>query len=441
MELLNNTTGKKLWEKALTIIPGGNGLLSKRPDRYVPDFWPIYFSNAKGIKVWDLDGKEFIDMAQMGIGAAILGYANSEVDLAVKEAMSKGISTTLNAPEEVMLAEKLLDLNSFAGGVRFARTGGEAMAMAVRISRAYSRKDKVAFSGYHGWSDWYLATNLSKADNLNDHLLPGLSPLGIPKGLADSVIPFKYNNIDDFKRVINENPDIGTIVMEGARYDFPTKELLNVIQEVAGKKEIVIISDEITSGWRIIDGGVYKTNGFKPDIVVYGKGMGNGYAISAILGKKKIMDICQETFISSTFWTERVGFVAALKTLEIIVRDKVWEHLIYIGNYIGDGWKELADKHNLDISITEFKPLITMKFDYEKNNLLLETLFMQEMLKRGYLAATSVYVSYSHKEADVIKYLKHIDEVFKFLSKCISNGEIKKHLKSKVREQGFKRLN
>ena len=440
MELLNNT-GKRLWTKSKNIIPGGNGLLSKRPDRYVPDIWPTYFSKAKGVEIWDLDGNKYIDMAQMGIGAAILGYCNDEVDIAVKEAINDGVSTTLNAPEEVQLAEKLLELNSFAGGVKFARTGGEAMAIAVRIARAFTGKDKVAFSGYHGWSDWYLAANLSGENKLSEHLLPGLSPLGVPKSLKGTTIPFRYNDIDDFNQIIKNNPDIGVIVFEGARYDFPNKEFLDTIQKSANDNGIIIVLDEITSGWRITDGGVYKINGFQPDIVVYGKGMGNGYSISTILGKKDVMAMAQETFISSTFWTERIGFVAALKTIEIIVREKVWQHLIHIGDLIGQGWLNLAEKHSLKLHVTDFKPLITMKLDYGELNSALVTLFTQEMLKRGYLAAASVYVSYSHTEKIIEEYLKHVDEVFYILSNSIKNNTVLEKLETRVKEEGFKRLN
>ena len=439
--VLETNSGRHLWRRAVRAIPGGNGLLSKRPDRYAPDIWPTYFSKAKGVEIWDLDGNRYIDMAQMGIGAVILGYGNNEVDEAIKKAVDMGVSTTLNVPEEVELAEKLLELNPFAGGVKFARTGGEAMAIAVRIARAFSGKDKVAFSGYHGWCDWYLATNLSGENKLSDHLLPGLSPLGVPKGLKGTAIPFKYNDTDDFIQVIKNNPDIGTIVIEGARYDFPSHDFLRAIQKTAKKKGVITISDEITSGWRITDGGVYKTNDFQPDIVVYGKGMGNGYAISSVVGKKDVMNMAQETFISSTFWTERIGFVAALKTIEIIVHEKVWKHLINIGNLIGEGWLKLAEKHSLKLHVTDFKPLITMELDYGVQNSSLITLFTQEMLKRGYLAATSVYVSYSHTEKIVEQYLKHVDEVFNLLSDSIQDGNVNEKLETRVKEEGFKRLN
>lgn len=431
--------GRELWDKAINIIPGGNGLLSKRPDRYAPDIWPTYFSKAKGVKVWDLDGNEYTDMAQMGIGAAILGYCNEEVDEAVKDAVDCGVSTTLNPPEEVALAEKLLELDPFAGGVKFCRTGGEAMAMAVRIARASSGKDKVAFSGYHGWSDWYLATNLTGSNNLSEHLLPGLNPKGVPSGLEATALPFLYNNPEDLEKLA-EKEDFGVIVIEGARYDFPTPEFIKSVQRIAREKNAVIVVDEITSGWRMTDGGVYKLNGLEPDIVVYGKALGNGFAISAVVGKSEVMDQAQETFISSTFWTERVGFVAALKTIDIIVRNKVWEHLNTIGNLIGEGWEQLAKKHDIELSVTEYKPLISIKFEYGNNNAAISTLFIQEMLKRGYIAATSVYVSFAHSKEIVTEYLSSVDEVFEIISKGIKENRINKLLETRVKEEGFKRL-
>ena len=198
-------------------------------------------------------------------------------------------------------------------------------------------------SGYHGWSDWYLATNLDNNDNLNNHLLPGLSTNGVPRGLKNTVVPFIYNDVEDFKRVVSKNPDIGIICIEGARFDFPSNKFLKTIMEYCIQKNIIIISDEITSGWRVTDGGVYKINGFRPDIVVYGKGLGGGYAISAVIGKKKIMDVANNTFISSTMFTERIGFSAALKTIDILCRDEVWKHLIHIGTLVGDrlNWRNI----------------------------------------------------------------------------------------------------
>ena len=435
-----NNNAKLLWRKSIGLIPGGNGLLSKRPDRYAPDIWPTYFSESSGVEVVDLDGNKFIDMAQMGIGTAILGYANPELTDAVVCAARKGVNCTLNAPEEVYLAERLLELNPFAGGVKFARSGGEAMAMAVRIARAASGRSKVAFSGYHGWMDWYLAANLETNDNLSQHLLPGLTPLGVSKGLAGSAIPFNYNDVNDFNKIIRTHPDIGVICIEGARYDLPNADFLSEITKVAKKNGIVVISDEITSGWRMTDGGVYKLNGFEPDIVVYAKALGGGYAISAVVGREDIMGFAQETFISSTMWTERLGFVAALKTIEILTANKVWEHLIKIGTKIGNGWKSIADSHGLDLDITEFKPLISFKLNYGDENNAIMTLFTQEMLKRGYLAAASIYVSMSHSDDIVDRYLQSVDEVFAIIKKAIETENVKNLLESAPRSDAFVRL-
>ena len=432
--------GQKLWRRALKAMPGGNGLLSKRPDRYLPEYWPTYYSKCKGIEIIDLNGNKFIDMAQMAVGSAILGYSNKELVSSVNNTSLNGVNCTLNSPEEVYLSEKLLDLNPFAGGVKFAKTGAEAMNIAIRIARAYANKDKVAFSGYHGWSDWYLATNLGKSDNLKGHLLPGLSTDGVPKGLKNTVVPFIYNDVDDFKKVLINNPDIGVICVEGARFDYPKDTFLKAIMDIAKKKKIIIVSDEITSGWRVTDGGVYKINGFKPDIVVYGKGLGGGYAISAVVGKKNIMEVANDTFISSTMFTERVGFSAALKTIEIICRDQVWEHLIEMGTIIGDAWMDLSIKHNLKLSINEFKPLISFKLDYGEKNNLINTLFIQEMLKRGYIASNSIYISYAHKKTILSKYIKAVDKVFAIMKKTIEENKLEKKLKGSVRSDAFGRL-
>jgi glutamate-1-semialdehyde 2,1-aminomutase len=434
------TAGQDLWKRAMSVIPGGNGLLSKRPDRYAPDIWPCYFKRCSGVEVLDLDGRVFIDMAQMGLGSSILGYAHPELTEAVCATASDGVNCTLNSPEEVLLAERLLELNPFAGGVRFARTGGEAMAIAVRIARAYTGRAKVAFSGYHGWCDWYLATNLSSSNALSDHLLPGLEPKGVPEGLRNSAVPFLYNDVADFERVITEHPDIGVICVEGARYDFPQQDFLNAITAKAKERGIVIVSDEITSGWRMTNGGVFKLNGFEPHIVVYAKAMGGGYAIAAVVGRAEVMDAAQETFMSSTMWTERVGFTAALTTINVLAREKAWEQFIRIGTRIGEGWHSLAKRHGLNLKVTDFKPLITMKLEYGDRNAALQTLFTQEMLDRGYLAASSVYVSLAHTDEVVDRYLDAADEAFMVLADAANKGDEMKRLRTKPKSDAFQRL-
>ena len=440
-KLSKNNKGQRLWKKAISIIPGGNGLLSKRPERYVPDLWPIYFLKAKGSYVWDLEGNKYIDMAQNGIGSAILGYADKDVDKAVTDIIKKGINTTLNPPEEYELAKYLLDINPGMSLVKFARGGGEAMSIAVRIARAKSKFDKVLFSGYHGWNDWYIAANVSTRSNLDEHLIAGLNPIGVPVALKNSAIPFLYNDCEDFIEKLKKNEDCAAVVIEGARYYGPDKKFVKLIEKETKKRNITFIVDDITSGFRIGPSGTYLDYGYKPDMIVYGKALGNGYAISAILGTKKSMSVASETFISSTMWTERVGFAAALACLRKINKLKIYKHLIKTGKDISIIWKRLSIKHNINLSVSNFYPLVTFKFKYPKIENLLLTLFIQEMLRRGFLASNSVYVTYTHTPIILRRYEKSCDEVFFLLRKSIDNNNLEKMLKSKARFDSFARLN
>ena len=226
--------GLKLWNEALKVIPGGNGLLSKRPERFLPDNWPTYFEYAKGCEITTLDKKKYFDMTQMGVGSCIFGYNYKPLNDAVINSIKKSINTTLNCPEEVELAKILIKNNKFAGSVKFARTGGEAMNIAVRIARAASGKTQVAFSGYHGWNDWYLSSNISNKNALDKQLLPGLNTSGVPDQLKGTSIPFIYNSINSFEKVIKNN-DIGVICIEGARNDLPTKDFISSIMKYAKK--------------------------------------------------------------------------------------------------------------------------------------------------------------------------------------------------------------
>ena len=229
---------QELYKRAKTMIPGGTQLLSKRPEMFLPGKWPAYYSKAKGCEVWDLDGNHYYDTCIMGVGANVLGYAYDEVDEAAKLAIDNGGMCTLNAPEEVLLAEKLLKLHPWADMVRYAKAGGEAMAMATRIARAATGKDIVLVCGYHGWHDWYLAANLVKGDPLADVHLKGLKPAGVPKGMAGTNLIFHYNNIQEFKELATK---IKFWVDEGSfRYVFSGSllgvELKNNVKKLWRKK-------------------------------------------------------------------------------------------------------------------------------------------------------------------------------------------------------------
>ncbi len=432
--------GQELYKKAKKIIPGGTMLLSKRPEMFLPDNWPSYYSKAKGCMVWDLDGKSYIDMSIMGIGTNTLGYGNDEVDEAVINTVRLGNMSTLNCPEEVMLAEKLIELNPWADMVRFARSGGEANAIAIRIARAASGKDKVAICGYHGWHDWYLATNHNQSDGLSGHLLPGLNPEGVPKKLKDTVFPFHYNNIQELEQLVL-NQDIGVIKMEVVRNFGPEKDFLKKVREIATKNNIVLIFDECTSGFRETYGGIYLKYDVEPDIAMFGKTIGNGYALTAVVGRREVMEAAQKTFISSTFWTERIGPTAALKTLEVMAKLKSWDIIDSLGKKMQEGWKALAESHGLSISISGIPALSTYNFIGE-NALKYKTYLTQEMLKKGFLASTNFYACTEHKDEHFDVYFEALNSVYKTISICESSElDINQLLEGPVCHSGFKRLN
>jgi glutamate-1-semialdehyde 2,1-aminomutase len=431
---------QNLYKEAKKIIPGGTQLLSKRPEMFAPGQWPGYFTQAKGCEVWDLDGNHYYDMTSNGIGACLLGFADPDVSKAVKKRIDNGSMCTLNAPEEVELAKMLLDIHSWADMVRFARTGGETSAVAVRIARAATDKSIVAICGYHGWHDWYLAANLGENDSLRGHLLSGLEPLGVPTELRGTNYTFRYNCIDDFMDVIEKYGDnMAAVIMEPCRNEDPDPEFLMCIREETKKRGILLIFDEITIGWRRNYGGAHLILDCIPDIAIFAKTLGNGHPIGAIIGTRKAMESADRSFISSTYWTESVGYVAAIATLKKMREIKIWDHVDKIGNLVFKAWKEKADKHGLDISIGGYPCLAHFTYNHKKAAVL-KTLYTQLMLERGFLGNTAIYPTAAHTEEIVEKYSEAIDEVFRIQAGAIRKGRADELLKGPVCHSGFKRL-
>jgi glutamate-1-semialdehyde 2,1-aminomutase len=432
--------GQDLYKKAKQLIPGGTMLLSKRPEMFLPDNWPSYYSKSKGCKVWDLDGKEYIDMCIMGIGTNTLGYGHEEVDAAVMQTIANGNMSTFSCPEEVWLAEELVAMNPWAHMVRFARSGGEANAIAIRIARAASGKDKVAICGYHGWHDWYLSTNHNEGDGLSGHLLPGLDPTGVPKNLKNTVFPFHYNNIQELEELIRTQ-DIGVIKMEVVRNFGPEDNFLQKVRDLATKNGIVLVFDECTSGFRETYGGIFKKYGVEPDVAMFGKTIGNGYALTAVVGKREVMEAAQKTFISSTFWTERIGPTAALKSLEVMRRIESWNVITERGTKMQKGWADLANSHGLEIAISGIPSLSTYSFIGD-NALKYKTLLTQEMLKKGFLASTNFYASIAHEDKYFESYFTALDQVYGVIADCDKGHKnVDQLLEGPVCHSGFKRLN
>lgn len=439
----NMGKGQKLWKRAKNIIPGGNMLLSKRSEMFLPDKWPSYFSKSKGCEVWDLDGNKFTDMTIMGIGTNTLGYGHPEVDEAVLKNINNGNMSTLNCPEEVQLAEKLVDMHSWAEMVRFARSGGEANAIAIRIARAASGKDNVAVCGYHGWHDWYLSANLNNKDTngvLKDHLLPGLSTIGVPDSLKNTVYPFKFNDYAALEKICSQNK-IGVIKMEIFRNIPPKNNFLKKVRKLASKKNIVLIFDECTSGFRESFGGLHLKYKVNPDMCILGKALGNGFPITTILGKREIMENAQTSFISSTFWTERSGYVAALKTLEIMEKIKSWKIITKQGKKIKEMINRTAKSNNIKVKISGLDACPSYSIDLAKWQEY-KTLITQELLKEKILGANTTYTSICHNDKTIKKYQVKLDKIFKLIKKINDTGDnVNNYLRGPVSHSGFKRLN
>ena len=360
----------------------------------------------------------------MSVGTNILGYSNNLVNKVVIKSIENSNMSSLNCYEEVQLSEKLINMHKHFDMVRYARTGGEANAIAVRIARAASGKDKIAICGYHGWHDWYLSANLNnKVSNgvLKDHLLPGLSTVGVPKNLKNTVYPFQFNDFKALDRICSEN-EIGVIKMEIFRNISPNNNFLKKVRDLANKKGIVLIFDECTSGFRETFGGLHLKYQVFPDICILGKALGNGFAITAVLGKKEIMENAQSSFISSTFWTERSGYVAGIKTLEIMEKIQSWKLISKQGEKIKKIINKISKKYNLKAKISGLDacPSYSLKVD---NWLGYKTFITQELLK-NILGANTTYVSICHNDRLLREYETKLDKIFLKYKKLL-NLEIK----------------
>lgn len=432
--------GPKLYEKARLRIPGGTQLLSKRPEMILPDHWPSYYSRAQGAEIWDLNGNKYVDMSYSGIGSCILGYADADINEAVLAAVRAGNMSTLNCPEEVELADLLCELHPWAEMVRYARGGGEAMAVAVRIARTYTHREKVAFCGYHGWHDWYLAANLSAQGALDAHLLPGLEPAGVPKSLEGTAIPFHYNRLDQLREIVSTfGTELAAIVMEPIRSQEPVPGFLESVRELSNESGAVLIFDEVTSGFRLNTGGAHLRYGVTPDIAVFAKALSNGYPMAALIGKGEVMQAAQKSFISSTYWTEKIGPAAAIATIHKHKQFEVATWLSQIGRRVQEEWITASQHAGVPIIVSGIFPLGHFEFKVP-NAQAVRTLFTQMMLERGFLATNSFYAMYAHQQQQVDSYLHNVAEVFALLANAIERNEINKLLRGPVAHTGFYRL-
>ncbi len=434
---------QKLYRRAKELIPGGTQLLGKRPEMFAPDQWPAYYRSAQGCEIVDLDGNSYLDMSTTGIGACLLGYADPDITAAVMQRVEKGSMSSLNSPDEVELAEMLIELHPWAQQVRYQRTGGEAMAVAVRIARAATGRNIVAFCGYHGWHDWYLAANRTSdgtVDQLRDHLLPGLSPAGVPISLAGTALPFTYNKLDELSAIVRKYGDnLAAVVMEPTRTVEPEPGFLEGVREKCDRAGAMLIVDEITAGWRLALGGVHLRYHLAPDIAVFAKALGNGHPMAAVVGRTQAMQGAHNSFISSTYWTEAVGPAAALATLRKFRQLDVPSHLYHIGTLLREGLQTISQQHGVPLKIIGPPAMTSLAIDHP-DNVALITLLTVRMLDYGILAGAAFYPSYAHQEHHVDRYLTAANVIFAELAEAIHGGDAEKRIGGPVKHVGFKRL-
>ena len=359
---------------------------------HLPDLWPAYFSKAKDTYLWDLNGAKFLDMF-CAVGTNVLGYANNRINKSVSEKIFKSNMSSLNCPEEVLLAKKIIEHHPWSSMAKFTRSGGEANSLAIRIARSNTKKMNVAFCGYHGWHDWYLSANINSKKNLNQHLMPGLNFDGVPKNLKNTSFPFPYNDFNYLSKLIHKKK-IGIIKMEVMRNIEPNNKFLHKVRNICNKKKIILIFDECTTGYRENMGGIHLNFKVNPDIAIFGKALGNGFAINAVIGKKKIMKRAENTFISSTFWGERTGYTAGLSTIKELKRLNAFNKVSKNGKKVKEIWLAISKKHKVPIKIMGTNAIPS--FEFLKNHTLNKTYLTQEMLKNKILATNLIYINIFH---------------------------------------------
>jgi len=425
------------------ITPWGTQLFSKRAELYAPDQWPTHYSEARGCKIWDLDGRCYEDFSTNAVGSCLLGYRDDDVTEAVTRRLQLGSMSSLNCPEEIELAEKLIEIHPWASKVKFARTGGEIAAVAIRLARAKTGKSKIAVCGYHGCHDWYLAAALQEKGCLDQLVLPGISAIGVPKELEGTTKAFRAGDVQGFLELIEtDGTEMAAVIMEPCRFDLPDEEFLRIVREETEKRNIVLIFDEITIGWRLCFGGAHIRSKINPDMAIFAKALGNGHPIAAVLGTADSMGKAEQCFLSSTYWSEGIGPAAALATLKKMEALKLWEIIERTGERIVKKWNQVAHRVGLPIQ-TSRSCFCLAHFHIETTDALaLRTLMTQKMLERNFLASNSVYVTYAHDEDALCRYETAIDEVFGELSELQDRpAAIKKALKGPVAQSSFQRLN
>lgn len=409
------------WRAAREVISCGTGLLSKRAESFLTPQWPTYFTKASGCRIWDTHGRMFRDFVG-GVGAIFLGYADHDVNRAVSRRLAQGSYCSLLPREEVELAHLLLELHPGMGKVRYARGGGEAMLLAVRTARAATGKSGIAFCGYHGWHDWYLAANLNQPDNMRP--VPGLNPLGVPGELAGTSAAFRYNDLESLRTALEAlKGNLAAVVMEPLRSQNPTPEFLSAVHAAVRSTGALLVVDEVTSGMRYGFPGISASLGLEPDLLVYAKAISNGIPFGVVLGRREVMEAAEPSFISSSYWTDGLGPAAALAVLKKIQREGTQQRVWQKGEFFHAELTTIASRHpglKLEVSGLPVAPMLA--FAPGESASALKMRLIEEMLARGFMLGTIVYLMDAHQEEDMAGFLAALEESLQVVAKEQESG-------------------
>jgi len=428
-------------ERAKALIPGTTQLISRRPTRAALGVSPIYAERAKGCRIWDVDGNEYIDWTS-AVGPVILGYADDVVDDAVRAQIDRGSIYSIVQESAVELAEELVRIVPSAEMVRYCKGGGEACTIAVRIARGVTGRDKVLFCGYHGWHDWYQAANIG-TERLADHLFNGIEPIGVPRALEGTALPFAYGDVEGLETLLVQNEgEVGCIIMEPMRSEEPPAGYLAGVRELASRYGVVLIFDEVSSGFRIALGGAQEYAGVTPDLSVFAKALSNGYPMGAVVGKREFMEPATQMFISSAYWDDNIGIAASLATLRELERRDAVGHFNRIGDLFKQQINEAADAVGLDARCEGVAAHPGIRFNVENpgDAAKVSTLFIQENARRGVILSNGFMFNCAHGEAEIEQTAVVVRESFAIIAEGLDRGTLDELLECPIQEEFFRRL-
>ena len=415
----------ELYERALGLIPSVTQTLAKGPTQYVNGIAPKYLVKGKGSHVWDVDGNEYLDY-NMGIGPLSLGYAYPEIDTVIIKQLEDGITFSMMHPLEVEVAELMREVIPNAEAVRYSKSGADVTSAAIRLARAYTGKNKILCCGYHGWHDWYVGVTARN--------------MGIPDAVKDLTFTFNYNDIDGLKDSIDN--DVAAVILEPVVFTEPKDNFLQKVAELCKEKGIILIFDEMWTGFRIALGGAQEYFGITPDLATYSKAVANGMPIAMLTGKREIMDLADEDiFFYTTFGGEALSLAAAKETIKILRDEKVPTYLDKKGSILKSGYNEIAQKLGMNYTKCigyNFRTLIT--FDEKAGNPLeLKSLVQQEMIKRGIIWSGFHNMSFSHTDEDISYTLTVYEEVLSILKKAVEENNVRDMIKGEPVQPVFRK--